>query len=245
MKHLSHLHLRPPPEPQQRHLAAWLQEWRTATILEQSEEPPDSGTTGEQTDANAAEVPIAPYDPVDNSGEVRLLSPVIAGADQRPVYVAVLRPPSTGTVLVAPFSRFPVPALPGELLTQHSTPALRVLCLWSAREMTESLVARSWLVDALTQEELDTGLQLLDCLRRRSSLPPGLESLVGPPLVHPDDPRHDYMEEELARMETLTADAAERSRAAPFVYPERSATDLPMAAEDRDGDYSTDTPERQ
>jgi hypothetical protein len=120
--------------------------------------------------------------------------------------VALISERTDGGFLVAPYGRFAEPATPDELLTGRETPALQVLCLWNSEELTAAEVCTSWFVDILSEQEVADALAIY---RHPSGtpLPPGLQTRVGPPLSHPLDPRHDYLDEERELWSLSRADA--------------------------------------
>lgn len=128
-------------------------------------------------------------------GEIRLLHPAVRNAD-RPLYIAILFESARETFCIAPFGRFSEPATPGEWLTGRTTPALRVLCLWNSQEWSRQELEQSWAVDQLTADELHAALLVLRSVRHDGVLATPLLQQTGPPLVHPLDPRWDYIEEE-------------------------------------------------
>ena len=128
---------------------------------------------------------------------------------------------------MAPFGRLAEPATPGELLTGRTVPPLRVLCLWNARTVSSDIVVRSWPVDVMTPDELRDAERVLESLKTGTDLPEHLVRRVGPPLMHPDDPRQVYVHRERLRLDRFAQDAGE-------TYPLPRNRDLPMAAEDRE-----------
>lgn len=159
-------------------------------------------------------------------------------------------------LLVAPFSRFSAPGLPGEWCTGMRPPPLRVLCLWNSRNMSESALRLSWLAGRLSPSKLAKALELLasddpaEPGDRRSPsergsagaaspapVPPGT---IGPPIRHPLDPRLQYQAEEAQVFEDclLAAEGASQPSAASntgaeFRY-ESSPSQWLMAAESRE-----------
>ncbi|MDX9862477.1 MAG: hypothetical protein RBS99_16320, partial [Rhodospirillales bacterium] len=97
-----------------------------------------------------------------------------------------------------------------------------------------SRLARGWLVGRLLLRERRWVHMLLDAPAERR-LTPALKNRLGPPLVHPLDPRHDYIEQERLLWEEPRA--AARCGEVPTDYG-ASLDDvaLPHAAETRD-DY--------
>jgi hypothetical protein len=219
MTRLGPIRVEAAPAWQRQRLARWLAEWQLERRLREGDPPPfASGQSRPPAGVGAAEAKPAPglsgAEPAatDGSvriGQIRLMKPDLAGGECRPLFVAVLRETPEAGLLVAPFGRFAEPATPGELLTGRDRPPLRVLCLWSARWLCPTLVERSWTVDALTATELGEALSVWSAIAGAAPLPAELEERVGPPIVHPADPRHEYRAEEMTIMSALAAAAAE------------------------------------
>ena len=181
---------------QKKHLARWLEEWRVYQVLRHSvdEEKPAAQSRlfvqkTEPWDAGVRE-PIC-------AGQVRLMHPA-AGADARarPVYIVVLKEEQDGGWLIAPFSRFSEPATPGEWLTGLSSVPLRVLCLWNARVVPPEWLKKSWKAATLSKQRLNRALCLYRCVSRGGQIPKVFLKRIGPPLLHPLDPRVQYEMEE-------------------------------------------------
>ena len=140
-------------------------------------------------------------------GQVRLLSPKLTPGTDRPVFVAVFGDWDEGEVLVAPFSPFSVPATMGEWLTGRTTPVLRVLEVWNARSVPNAALEESWLVDDFAAVECKAAWHVFEHEAFGKPLAPEFEQQVGPPLVHPEDPRRRYQDEEVALLAKFQASA--------------------------------------
>ncbi len=221
-------------EPWQRErLARWLAEWELEQDL-----PIESRVIGGNKRPVDKTLPVAPLEaePAVTPGQVRLLSPEIPVAANRPVYLAVLSNQGANAFLVAPYSSFAEPAFPGEFVTGREAPPLSVLCAWNAGAVDARVLAKSWLVDELSAHELDEALSVLRHVRDGASLSPELERRSGPPLWHPADPRETYRSEAAALMRALADDEGAQGRgnpgSGPLIYPTGSGQ-LPLAAEPR------------
>ena len=174
---------------QRKLLADWLAEWRLERELPPppAEEVPD-GAAAHGDGENAPDLTVGGG--LDR-GDILLLPPVGEVASSRPVYVALLRQRGPGVWLCAPFSRFSTPATEGEYATGRVFDPLKVVCAWNATTVPASTLAKGWRTGRLSAAEVE----VLDAFAsgERAELPP---SRRGPPLVHPLDPRHDYIEEE-------------------------------------------------
>lgn len=204
-------------------LALWLNEWRIEKLLQDEDPKPEQGIKEFRLLYSAEPA---------RAGQIRLLHPFSSETSAGPRYVAVLREAGDGTWLVAPFGRFAAPAVPGEWKTGRKAPALRVLCIWNARELPSSVLARSWVVDRLAPNGIAQALSILSLISTGEELPPALSRRTGPPVLHPLDPRHDYMEEERDWFSALSTRAAQSE---PLKYPDdaqdRGIRPLPLAAE--------------
>jgi len=211
-------------------LARWLQEWQLAGSLQDCYE--ETETSSVYTQAAGRDI-SADVDLPPETGHVRLLYPHDRAAWHVPIFVALLRKVGASAFLVAPFSRFAEPATPSELATGRSAAPLRVLCLWNARDVPRNVIDPSWYVDTLSAEEIEHALAIYDCAEDGGAPPTELVQHIGPPLIHPEDPRRTYV-----RRERLRLDCVLREQEA--VYPLPDVTDLPLAAEDRNS-YGEDS----
>jgi hypothetical protein len=229
MKRLPNIAIQTAPAWQRDRLERWLREWEADRRLPIPDLP------------NPAPLPPDPAStqtPVP--GSIWLLHPSVTPAATRPVYISILQPAdrSAGQLDVAPFGRFAEPALPGEWLTGRTTPALRVLCPWNSAAMSVAAIQRGWPVDQLTATEQEHALAVWAHVREDRPLPESLGQQVGPPLVHPLDPRWEYRDEEALLLTSSVSDALATNI---IRYPsaaESQDIDLPLAADDR-GEYET------
>ncbi len=175
-------------------LAAWLVEWR----LDKELPPPpreDAGNVSTQcadtSTGGAFDKTIGATGAVLRTGDIVLLPPDGETTSARPVYVALLAARADGSWLCAPFSRFSIPASDGEYATERNFDPLKVVCAWNANRLPQAALGRGWIVEHLGAQDLKI---LADfAAGRRAELPP---SRRGPPIVHPLDPRREYIEEE-------------------------------------------------
>ena len=224
---------------QHRRLAAWLQGWQLTQRLDALPEPAD----GAEPPA-----PPPPYPSADaRSGQAKscrigdpsrlaaggivLLPPETEATRRRPVYVAVIDAVHDGAWRVVPFGRLPVPAVPGELATGRRQTSLQVLCVWNVGSVEGGALVRGWLVGRLTVHEMRWARQLLG-LQPGAKPASALALRLGPPLLHPLDPRHDYLEQE--RLLWLPTAAPTRCGEGPAPYGRASDQPLPLAAEKRE-----------
>jgi len=194
---LPKLSLKPASARQRERLEHWLVAWEIDRDLRLPAQV--SPGTGVQ------DLPVSPIsaEPPPEPGQVRLFSPEVEAANDRLLYVAVLAMGANTGLLVAPYSRFSEPCVPGELLTGRDTASLKVVCLWNAINVPAAVLARSWVVDALSENELEAAIAVRRHLVSEDVLPSELAERVGPPLWHPADPRRQYLDEERRTMESL------------------------------------------
>ena len=182
--------------PDRRRLMAWLREWELDRLLPHDAPPAD------QPDRSARHRPVLSYvaAPIPTplfAGEIRLLPPLSGDTAtmRRPAYVALLQPLDGARWQVAPFGRFAAPAVPGEWATGRKSLHLRVLCVWNAGPLAASLLHAGWRAGRLTAAERHA-VTVLQAAQTGAPLPLAVARRVGPPLVHPLDPRYDYLDEE-------------------------------------------------
>lgn len=206
-------------------LANWLHEWHIDRALKEeviSASVPRTGAGGE----SGPEV-----------GQIRLMRP-IAQAVESPLYVVVLDHVVSGDWRVAPFSRFSEPAVPGEWMTGLDARPLRVLCLWNARTVSAERLAQSWIVESMSEDKRVKALSIRDLLDSGEAFPEALQRETGPPLRHPLDPRHDYIDEETDHLDRyFGTEPAAAGSAGPstIIYPVRSdSRPFLKAAEDHE-----------
>ena len=229
---------------QRQRLGAWLEAWQLQQRLETLADPPEPPAppapqayppAGRPPQGTSAASRVHPGRLL--AGAIILLPPDNEATRARPVYVALAEAVRGDAWLVVPFGRFPVPALPGELATGRVAPPLQVLCVWNHAPIAAERLARGWQVGRLCAREQRWLRQLLD-------LPPGraprktLAQRLGPPLVHPLDPRHDYIEQE--RMLWLAGDEPSRCGESTVPCTADDNGTLPLAADEVDDTYQED-----
>ncbi len=203
----------PVPEEKKERLARWLAEWQieqslTAGDGDEETEPSRDGEERSPSDREGLVAPTAD-EPGPDAGQVRLLSPQIPAAGDMPLHVALLDRVAPGVFLAAPFSRFAEPATPGELQTGRTERALRVLCPWNARSIPLRTLQKGWIVSDLTEQQRQDALCVYRHVHKGDPLREDLVHRIGPPLVHPDDPRLVYEAREDLRMDRIVREGAE------------------------------------
>lgn len=150
-------------------------------------------------------------------GQIRLLTPALAPGPT-PRYVSVCDT-HMGTVILVPFGRYALPALPGEYATSLMSPPLRVACLWNAIEVDAQRTAQnSWFAGTL---DATIAARLSRALEWFHTGDPTLHQEVGvtgPRLIHPQDPRHEYIQEERRLSHAIRRDCGALQAAPPALY---------------------------
>lgn len=208
-RELPKLDFSPAPEWQKERLSRWLAEWKEEVKIDRMiGELPDSELTRElECLGDLAQTTDGIFR--TRPGTIVLLSPELTPSADFPVYMALLRDWDNESILCAPYSRFSEPATPGELLTGRKEAPLRVLQVWNARTVPASVLVQSWFVDSLSETEMNEAWAVFRSTIS-GQIPERLTERLGPPVIHPEDPRIRYQEGEIQ----LLAKLQEESRAA-------------------------------
>jgi len=207
------------PSWQRERLCRWLREWSLWESLRSERADAAASPTAslaalptehELASAGPLREHLRPYDEAMAVGQIRLLSAdCVPGVDEV-VLVYVLSDWDAGDVLIAKLSPFAEPATPGEWLTGFSEPLVRVISLWNAVNVPPDVVRRSWVAAELSAERQADAWAVFRHIAVGLDLPSHLVEQVGPPIVHPGDPRIVYQREQSAVMLALQDAAAER-----------------------------------
>jgi len=238
MRKLPKTRIIPSSMAQKRALARWLNEWRIDKalldegVLQAAGEPHRVATEHKRIAFRYDSEPV-------RVGQIRLFHPFSKETHARARHIVVLKGCDDGSWLVAPFGRFNEPAVPGEWRTSLRVPVLRILCLWNAHPISESVLGRSWVVGCMSASKVAQALAIHKCLAEGKEVLGPLGKRVGPPLMHPLDPRIEYMEEERDWFASVAAKGAVEARAIhPWALSDGGVSALPRAAESR-GKYKT------
>jgi len=227
----------PSSEAQRQNLAEWLSLWKIDEELRRGDD------SDEQSQMKGVVLRTAlDAGSVLEIDEIRLLYSDSQATWRRPVYLAVLEKAMDDLFLVAPFSRFEYPALPGEFITGFEAPQLRVLSIWNAFHIRRMRLEGGWQVDRLDRDDRELALAVHAALRGERDFPLDLVDRTAPPLKHPLDPRWEYREEELEMVEALmpladldSPQTHYESRESPVEYRDKAA-DAPRTESDGEGD---------
>lgn len=140
-------------------------------------------------------------------GEIRQLNPDLKPSWLRPVLVLLLTvDQERQRALVVPFGPLARPAFQSELSTGIEDESLAVLSVWNAVWLPADLAARSWVVEQASASLLTDIESLRAALVNKQNPPESLADRVGPPLLHPTDPRQSYVDSEESLLEDLNAE---------------------------------------
>lgn len=201
MKRLPPIKTKPFPDEQKMWLTRWFGLWHAEQQVR-----PIATTSSPHAETCRAGQPfqVKAYDQAPmQPGEIRLLAPGVTPEADEPVFVAVISEWKPVGFLVTPFSRFPVPGLTGEVFTGWKEPQLRVLNVWNSYSLSPEALRESWLIDQLSPEECRVARAVFRHAIFGHDLEPALQNRIGPPIVHPDDPRLIYQQQELQRLAGL------------------------------------------
>jgi len=159
--------------------------------------------------------------PPPASGQIRLWPAADAGDE--PFY-ALLMPADYGHWLLIPFSPYATPATPAEWCLREQAP-VQVLQFWNRRRVPRARAANSWCAETLAENEQS---RIREALLRMQAGEALEEDGCGPPLLHPLDPRHEYLDEEAARVTRALGEA--------YALAEDDENALRLAAEPRSDD---------
>jgi hypothetical protein len=135
-------------------------------------------------------------------GDIYILNPV---ANWGPVYAVVLEEVSAERCLIVPFGRYATPAVPGEWSTGLRDVPLRVLCIWNSR-VVDGDVLLSKRAKKISLKKVSDIYGVYRHVLSGAPVSDRLARSLGPPLIHPADPRQDYLDEERQRLNDHVAE---------------------------------------
>ena len=162
---------------------------------------------------NAVELcPQNSFDTNLKEGQIRLLSQL-----ERITYVVLLRRWEEDSFVVMTFSHYDFPATDEEFKPGFDGGMyLNTLQAWNTRTLRDETLEKSWLIGDLPASDCSDAWDFWEHLMTGRDLRAGLLEKTGLPITSPDDPRIQYMNEELAAFDPLDdAELAEGSRTSP------------------------------
>jgi len=146
------------------------------------------------------DIKIAPFDEDLAVGQIRMMPSWGEGGPPLVLAILVERPPAAGDdrVLVAPFSKYPVPASPTEWLCRDHL-FYSTLSAWSTRFISRRVMSQSWVIDELDREERVAAKAVFKLAMFGENVPPALIPQTGLPIPDSDDPRVEFQEIENRR----------------------------------------------
>jgi hypothetical protein len=221
------------PAHEQKQLAAWLAERELDLLLRDDKPGGEAASAAPSVRYDLARKPVDPL----REGDIMLLRPAAKGA-WSPVYVFLIDGSSNESWLGIPFSRYATPAVPGEWQTSFTAMPLRVLCFWNVRT-----VARSNFIPGAVKKCPPADFAEIKHIRDRIARGEAMDARegkhFGPPLLHPADPRYEYLDEERKRLDdhligrVHASEADEEEDIITYDFRARGKTEWLLAAEGR------------
>lgn len=142
-------------------------------------------------------------------GQIRMLKASLTSDPEIITPVLILSQWEGSRWLIAPFSRFDVPATPGEMSTGEDFSAYKVLEVWNAAVVPEFLLCSGTVFLRTAPETLrKEACQLYFHLLADDELPQEVAAKVGPPIRSGIDPRIQYLLCEEEHLRGVHAEAA-------------------------------------
>jgi hypothetical protein len=183
----------------------WLKEWEIEKKLSgMSGDEESTCLTDASTDNNISariNKAISPFSSNVKIGQIRLFSPSLINSD-RPRYFTILKS-NAKKYLIATYSIFSSPAMPGEIITGRDHFSFRILQVWNNILLPKDAIAQSWLIDELSEKELKESQSLYESIIKKTKAPDTLLEKSGFPIIGINDPRIEYRKAEMAVFATL------------------------------------------
>ncbi len=181
-------------------LERWLNEYGVWRRL-----GPDAVDEAGEAERDSADTPDFAQEPAPATGQIRLWPAADPGD---PPFYGLLAVPEYGTWGVLPFSPLSAPGTPEEMNLLEKPP-VQVVQGWNLRRVGTVHVRNAWCAGRIPEAEIFR-LEMFSAWLGSGEVPPfPLLDRLGPPLVHPLDPRYAYLEEERERADrTLGAASA-------------------------------------
>lgn len=197
MKNLEKLKLRLLSDKDAERLTRWLYEWNLMQASDNNADNIINHSIGGQLDV-LPDGYVANYDDNIEVGQIRLMAPV---ENETMLFIVVVSIEENKKVSFIPFSPLSEPATPDELLNGRDQAVVSVYCLWNLKKVPATVICNSWIVDMLNSDELEHLLYAINIYESIGCLPDDLLTDTGPPLIHPEDPRREYINIERHRID--------------------------------------------
>lgn len=192
-----------PQKWEKERLAKWIKVWKFDQELKKTfDSCEESEISSELSEFEKAQLSrkfkenINKFNANIKAGDIRLLSPDLTEEDSIPRYVAVIRKWDENDFLVAPFSIYSIPAVQGEMQTDHDHFSLANLELWNAIIVPHITLQKSWLADKMSEKELEDAFAVFKFISSGEELPEHLAEKIGSPIFKDNDPRIEYQDSE-------------------------------------------------
>ena len=179
-------------------IASWLQD-READAESKTMEVDE---TTQESESVAAESEA--YDTHLAVSQIRILSKRYTTESDVVPFVAVIDKWDDEMWLIVPFSPYKTPATPSEMTTGLNVHGLHVLQAWNGRTVQDEILKNSYLFGTLPDNVRKNALCLFRHQTFGMSLPEDFTAQRGAPIVEAADPRRDYLDECMARLEPLS-----------------------------------------
>lgn len=140
-----------------------------------------------------------PCDPDLRAGQIRLLSQL-----ERITYVVLLRRWEEDSFVVMTFSHYDFPANDEEFKPEFDGGMyLNTLQAWNTRTLQDETLKKSWLIGVLPDSDCSDAWDFWEHILTGRDLRPELLKKTGTPITSGNDPRIEYIQEELALFDEL------------------------------------------
>ena len=188
------------PKSEQADFAGWLTAYSEENALNQAfESHPEIWDSKEFTvDCSKLRAVKSHGDNAVEPGQVRLLKKEAITDTEVPTSILILSQWEDDYWLVAAFSRFPIPATPGELMLNEETSTREnVLQCWNAQTLPTAVLRKnSYPMGKISEDSRLKACQLYFHLLADDPLPENMEFKTGPKILSAIDPRIQYMQAE-------------------------------------------------
>ncbi len=183
-------------------LEAWRKQYLFDAMISENEEQMDLEDIY-TVDAKALLKSVSSFDTKLAVGQIRIMTSAVTLEPKHIPFVAILGRWTESSWLVAPFSRFTIPAVRGEMLTGIDYDFHAVLQCWNAKIIPSILLQKSWKCGELPEQVRIDAYDLFRHLATNTPLMETFQSAIGPALTDPLDFRNDYMAEDKEQFQPL------------------------------------------